>query len=610
MGAEFIVDEGALTGLVLALGEGESWTIGRDPEQCALLLEDPEIDRVQFRCYREEDDYFLENLSTTRAIVINGQLLEGTQLLSDGDRIEIGRTALTFFSEEERPRELMVLQREEEDEDFQTEAQRLVAEAFTENSVDEDPIAEEEPMAMFEPEEEFHLDLTPSSRFILKVIGGPNTGAEFVLDLGKEYLIGTDTTTCDIIFHDLSVSHHHARLVVSAEGEVTIEDLESRNGVVIDQKKITEPVRLGTQSIVILGTSSFLLIDKEAPQETIATPLMEPIVAESVQEEEELAPVAFKEEAPTPFVIPPHFFGALILGCIVLGFSFLLGCGIFALSRTKEATIQAPGKDMVMQVQEALKPFPGVRHTFNRTTRQLFLVGHVVSSVDNSELDYNLQALTFLRGVQNNIVNDEAIWQEMNLLLSKHPDFKGVNMHSPAPGVFVLSGYLKTDAQEANLVDYLNINFNYLNLLDNRVVVEQEVADEVASRLMQQGFSAVTSLFLNGDLALTGYIGTNQASEFEQLVAQLQQIPGVRHVQNYVVVVTIDQQVVDLSLRYPGRYTVTGYSKHGDVNINVVMNGKIVMRGDAIDGMTIMGIQAHAVLLEKDGLKYKIEYNK
>jgi len=679
---QFLVSEGELKGLILSLDEGDQWVLGRDPEQCNLLLEDIEVDRVQLKCTHVNQTYIIENLSTARAVTVNGQILTQPHTLVPGDRIAIGRSVLVFSADPEIYEDIMFAKEEFEDSE-ESETEEVVREWISgkdgaseenndltesadavslpehseeqnvaleeesahehasvsdqeslkqdletetsEDDSDDESLSEEMPTAhppipRFEPAEEFQIDLTPSSRFILKVIAGPNTGAEFAVDLGKEYLIGTDTTTCDIIFHDLSVSREHARLVVGKDGSLLVKDLGSRNGVVIDQKRVKEQATLSPNSVVTVGTTSFFFIDKEAPQETIVTPVLEPAAEpeepQPALEEKTLDPTPEQEQ---PTEIPQaakkpvglaHFSGTLILSLFLLGFIALTAYGLFSLSQEKPAVAQPKTKDLALDVQEALKDFPGVRYTYNRTTRQLFLVGHVVSAVQNSELHYNLQALTFLRDVQNNVVNDEAIWQEMNLILSKNPEFKGVSMHASNPGVFVLSGYLKTEQQASDLMDYLNINFNYLDLLQNRVIVEEEVAEEITVQLFQNGFGAVNSVFLNGDLSLTGYIGAKEELAFKTLVEQLQAIPGIRHVQNYVVVVTVEQQVIDLTQRYPNRYTVTGYSRHGDVNINVVINGRILMRGDSIDGMTITSIQPHAIFLEKDGLQYKIEYNK
>ena len=52
-----------------------------------------------------------------------------------------------------------------------------------------------------------------------------------------------------------------------------------------------------------------------------------------------------------------------------------------------------------------------------------------------------------------------------------------------------------------------------------------------------------------------------------------------------------------------------GFSKRDDESHYVVINGKILTLGDVLDGMTIMNIETTMVLLEKDGLKFKINYN-
>src|SRR5208337_2630439 len=70
----------------------------------------------------------------------------------------------------------------------------------------------------------------PEPPLILKVIGGPNAGAEIGLDKGRTFLLGKDPTTCDIVFQDLSVSRNHARITVTPEGIVELEDLGSKNG--------------------------------------------------------------------------------------------------------------------------------------------------------------------------------------------------------------------------------------------------------------------------------------------------------------------------------------------------------------------------------------------
>ena len=420
-------------------------------------------------------------------------------------------------------------------------------------------------------------------------------------------MVGTDPATCDLIFNDLSVSREHARLLIDQEGVVYVEDLDSRNGVVVDKERIVGSQQLLPNTVVALGTSAFLLIDREAPSETIMAPVFETPPEPEEKEPEE----ALLEEPPEPAKKPSRpslSAGTFILALIVAGFAVLFGIGMVSLLQTDEVVTEK--KDYLADIQEVLKEFPAVRSTYNSSSGKLFLMGHVETGIQLNELLYKLNGLTFIRGIDNNVVNDEAIWQEMNILMSKIPAFKGVNMHAPEAGVFVISGYLKTDKQSADLIDYLNVNFNYLNLLQNRVIVEQQITDEVTAHLVQHGFGAVTVAFSTGELLLTGYVSSTQVYEYESLVESFEKIPGIRSIKNFVVAVSPEQGVIDLNKRYPGKYRVTGFSKHGDVNINVVINGRILTRGDQLDEMTITSIQPNAIFLEKDGLKYKIEYNK
>lgn len=454
------------------------------------------------------------------------------------------------------------------------------------------------------------VDLTQPSRFLLKVLAGANIGAEFHLDSGKTYIVGSDPKVADIVLNDMSISHQHAKLIVGNDNSVLIEDLGSKNGVIVEGRKIEHQSTLSANQVVALGTTLFLLVDYAAPSDTVMATISsedyglfgrpqspEEIAARKEEEEEEK-----RRRATLPT-------GAFILTLFVGGLALLFGIGTASLFHTKEV-VSIDQVDLVHDIEHVIQQFPTVRFTFNKNNGQLFLIGHVRNSIDKSELLYKVDALPFVKSVDDNVIDDEAVWQEMNILLSKKPEFKGISMQSPEPGIFVISGYLKTEEQAACLVDYLNLHFNYLSLLDNKVVVETQVMKALAGHLIQSGFANVHVAFTNGEAVLTGYINNKDADKFRTVVQELQDIAGIRVVKNFVVLLPAEEGVIDLNMRYPGRYRVTGFSKCGDISINVVVNGRILTRGDILDGMTVTSIQPHCIFLEREGLKYKIEYNK
>lgn len=580
MVAQFIAEEGPLKGQVFSLEGGDEWIIGRDIDECNITLEDLSVSRKHFLCRKTNEGYFILNLSATHPVQRNGKIVDKETRLVDHDLIQIGATLFRFYLEP--PQSPLA------------ELSGAQAEAVHDAIYQE--VDEHEP----------RIDFSVMSRFLLKVIAGVNTGAEFGLELGHEYIIGTDSAVCDILFHDLSVSKEHAKLSIDNNGQMFIEDLDSRNGVLIDRELIKGKRTLYPNTIVTLGTTLFLIIDREKEASTIVAPTSAYEIPKETTREIEPEQIIeettiVEEKKPKKISTGPLIFSLIIGGLIVL-----FGAGAISLFQSKE--IHQNPRDYMVELQKAFANFSKVEYTFNSTTGKLFIVGHVATGVKKSELLYNLRGLDFIKGVEDNVVNDEAIWQETNILLSKNPDFKGVSMHSPEPGLFVLTGYLQTEKQAQELSDYINVHFNYLANLENRVVVEEAVLKQITATLVSKGYSTVEVTFVNGELLLTGFADFTQGDELKNLISTFSTIPGVRYVKNFVVMVSPESGVVDLDKRFPNRYKVTGYSKKGSVNINVVINGRILARGDMLDDMIITSIQPKVIYFEKDGLVYKLNY--
>lgn len=68
--------------------------IGRDAGD--LRLRDGRVSRRHVRVWEEEGSYFVEDVGSTNGSRLNGQLLERTRSLDDGDKIYLGNTVLKF----------------------------------------------------------------------------------------------------------------------------------------------------------------------------------------------------------------------------------------------------------------------------------------------------------------------------------------------------------------------------------------------------------------------------------------------------------------------------------------------------------------------------------
>ncbi len=633
MVARLVAEEGDLKGLILSLENGDTWVIGRDPDECQLVIQDPLTSRKHLVARRTPEGISVENLSSTNPIQINEEEIgEHPRILQQGDTVKIGNEIFRYYTDtsahvldEGSPSE--VVEPSEQDPESEQAPVEIddhpnPASAYPLYSQDNQPEPEEEKdhdtifdedEESFSPLAEINFGIAETGRWLLKVIGGPNNGAEFYMQAGHSYILGTDPHSCDIVFQDTSVSRQHAKIIVSPEDSLAIEDLKSRNGVLISGAPVEGKQALSPSVIVTLGTTSFVVYDREGEMQTIISPLL-PSIVKVLQHEEEAPKIeevstpatVETEEAPPPLPAQPpaQHFGPYVLLAIITGLFVLAGIGTTALFRS-EPVVTTTQENAAELVQQALDPFPAVRHSFNKTSGNLLLLGHVRSQAEKNQLLYNLQGLKFIKNIDDSgIIIDEFVWREINSVLSKDPAWKGITIHSPEAGQFILSGYLETRKQAEQLSDYISVNFPYLDLLKKQVVVEEDVLAQINVWLQTFNLRGVSAKMTNGgEITLSGNAPSDKAGEITQLITKIKGISGVRLVNNYIKAEAPEMGIVNLS----DRYEITGQSRLG-TRYTVVINGRILSEGDSLDSMTITSIKPHAVFLEKDGTKYRIDY--
>ncbi|MGD9685334.1 MAG: FHA domain-containing protein, partial [Candidatus Obscuribacterales bacterium] len=356
MRGRLIAEEGVARGLVLSFDKGEEWLIGRDPDQVALVIADPLVSRRHARVVMTPEGPVIENLSATNPLLYNDEELAEPKVLAEGALLKIGDSWFRYSAEEAR-------ECEEEAEPYDTLFGKVEG-----------------------PVEGAKVDLTQTGRWLLKVIGGPNTGAELNLQPDRAYLLGTDAATCDIVFHDLSVSRQHARIVVGADEELMIEDLHSRNGVVVGGGVVEGSQMLKGNQVVSLGTTSFVVIDREGVQETLISALPPPPTEEAPPVEREVVgeEVVAKRR-------PILSGGAFILLLIALALVVTATAGSLALFKTRK--VERVPRDYQQEIERAIGKLPAIHYSFNPATGVLFIEGNVLAATEKQQLMSNLRAL-------------------------------------------------------------------------------------------------------------------------------------------------------------------------------------------------------------------------
>lgn len=646
MNAKLIAEEGDLKGTVLSLEEGSEWVIGRDPEVCQLVLEDPTASRKHLACHKTPEGIVVENLSTTNPIKVNDEDVSTPRLLQHGDVVKIGEGLFRYYIDTDAHiLDNQFPQSEEFTEDNGMQAPEPVYKepqasasnpasfslpeeenADSENESDRDSIFEEE-LDSKTPLAEIDFSITETGRWLLKVVSGPNNGAEFYMQSPQSYLIGTDPLTCDIVFHDTSVSRQHAKISINPDETLTIEDLNSRNGIFINGELVRDKQVLQPSIIVTLGTTSFVVYDREGEMQTIISPLL-PSIVKVLQKEEKETSVAEQqkasseseeksdslgekpaEEAAANAVVETKKesrFAYFVIIAIVVSLFVVVGIGVSTLFKAE--TVAIVQQDNVMdQLKQALAPFPAVQYSYNKTSGRLLLLGHVKTASEKNQLIYNLQGLKQVKFIDDSgIIIDEYVWGEINQILSKNPAWKGISIYSPSAGKFILSGYLESRKQAEQLNDYMSLNFPYVDLLERKIVVAEDVINQINAIFQQNNIKDIKVQFTDGDITLTGTLPSDKMENVDKVINLAKDIPGVRSVKNFTTALATESGIVNIS----DRYEVTGFSHLGNSRYTVIINGKILSTGDILDGMKILSIKPGVVLLEEGGTKYRIDFNK
>jgi type III secretion system YscD/HrpQ family protein len=359
-----------------------------------------------------------------------------------------------------------------------------------------------------------------------------------------------------------------------------------------------------------MGTTVFMIIDRETVQETIyapRTPVYEAAAPPRMIPTPEKPLTAAKEELPAgagdwkTYKIPSRH---LVLAALSLAVFFIVSLSFFSLFKAEklEIAVKAPHE----HIEDALLHFHGVRYSFNPASGKLFLAGHILSAVDYQEMRYNLSLVSDISCVEDNVVIDEYVCKAMGDVVAGNGSWRGVTISAPKPGEFVARGYVQGVEQHAQLADYLNVNFPYPDRLQNKVVVEDALNVQIQNLIQGKGFSGIAFQAFAGDLMLLGRYSEKKESEFEKLLVDLKKIDGILSVKNFAVPSLPSQASIDLTQQY----RVTGSSLYDNRGYSAIINGRIFTLGDLLDGMKITTIELNSILLEKDGLKYKIDYTR
>ncbi|MBI2377469.1 MAG: FHA domain-containing protein [Deltaproteobacteria bacterium] len=208
----------------------EMISIGRDPTN-DIQIPLTTVSRRHAQIFYERGDYFLEDLGSTHGTQVNDQVVKGKRskkLLKDGDVIRIMSFSITFKAH------LSLFDRKP-GENTELLTRRLVEEVLGSLDSGSDPTT-------------------------LRVMSGPDEGRRYeVREEQTEVVIGR-SPECEITIDDQNASRRHGLVKRTMHG-FTVQDLGSKNGVLVNGVRISEAKELKDGDEIQLGGTKIIFID-------------------------------------------------------------------------------------------------------------------------------------------------------------------------------------------------------------------------------------------------------------------------------------------------------------------------------------------------------------
>lgn len=208
-------------------------SIGRDQDN-EIQVPLSTVSRKHCILFHNDGEWFLEDLKSTHGTKHNGRPVGagGKKLLRDGDTIELIHFKITFQNAELASPDYSA-------EKTEALARKMVEEVLATIGRDGGEVP------------------------YVRVMNGPDEGKRFDIGVDVSEVVVGRGNECDFQINDANISRRHA-IIKRDWNEITVEDAGSKNGVVINDRKIARATALRDADEVLLGAVRLTFIDPSA----------------------------------------------------------------------------------------------------------------------------------------------------------------------------------------------------------------------------------------------------------------------------------------------------------------------------------------------------------
>ncbi|MBZ0271482.1 FHA domain-containing protein [bacterium] len=285
--------------------------VGRDPG-ADIVLADDNVSRQHVKIYVVENRVEVKDMGSRNGTFLNNHRIDGMRELREGDELIIGSNQFYIHvlddAEESAAQGMTAFRTIDQ---LRDPTQSFVAKKFDEAIP---PAAGEQTVMATRGDlvaealgKKLDLARYPS----IEVLFGAGRGAKYLLPPGR-YVLGR-STDCNIRIDDEKISQQHAEFIAGDAG-VTVRDLDSRNGTLINNRA-ARSVRLRHKDTIVVGHTKLKFLDPASVAERARL---------NVEGSETWKEAGLRDEqrlSPTAVV---GIFGAFVLVFMVLVWYFLL----------------------------------------------------------------------------------------------------------------------------------------------------------------------------------------------------------------------------------------------------------------------------------------------
>jgi pSer/pThr/pTyr-binding forkhead associated (FHA) protein len=213
--------------------EEDRISIGRDQEN-EIQVPLSTVSRKHCVLYRDGPEWFLEDLKSTHGTKHNGRPIGagGKKLLRNGDSVDLIHFKISFQNTEQASPDYSA-------EKTEALARKMVEEVLATIGKDGGAVP------------------------YVRVMNGPDEGKRFEIGVDVSEVIVGRGNDCDFQINDANISRRHA-VIRRDWNEITIDDAGSKNGVVINDRKISRATALRDADEILLGAVRLTFIDPSA----------------------------------------------------------------------------------------------------------------------------------------------------------------------------------------------------------------------------------------------------------------------------------------------------------------------------------------------------------